>query len=71
MNDRLDTIKRLAQTDEYWRAYLDGMFDRRNIMGEPVWETYSNAVNQAADRSEYRTVQETRERLHRKPHAPA
>lgn len=36
MTDRLDTIKHLAQTDEYWRAYLDGMFDKRGIRDEPT-----------------------------------
>ena len=25
MNTRLDTIKRLAESDPYWRGYLDGM----------------------------------------------
>ena len=25
MNARMDTIKRLAESDPYWRGYLDGM----------------------------------------------
>ena len=25
MNARMDTIKRLAESDQYWRGYVDGM----------------------------------------------
>lgn len=31
MNARLDTIKRMADTDPYWRAYLDGMNDAHAV----------------------------------------
>lgn len=31
MNTRLDTIKRMADTDPYWRAYLDGMNDAHAV----------------------------------------
>ena len=31
MNTRLDTIKRLAETDSYWAAYLDGMRDAHSV----------------------------------------
>lgn len=31
MNTRLDTIKRMADTDPYWSAYLDGMNDAHAV----------------------------------------
>lgn len=31
MNTRLDTIKRMADTDPYWAAYLDGMNDAHHV----------------------------------------
>ena len=31
MNARMDTLKSLAETDPYYRGYLDGMADKHGI----------------------------------------
>ncbi|OFT62593.1 hypothetical protein HMPREF3159_03515 [Brachybacterium sp. HMSC06H03] len=31
MNSRRDTLKLLAESDPYWRGYLDGMDDKHNV----------------------------------------
>ena len=31
MSDRMAMIRRLAETDPYWSAYLDGLLDKRGI----------------------------------------
>lgn len=31
MLTRADTIRRLAETDPYWRGYVDGLTDKRKI----------------------------------------
>lgn len=71
MTDRLDTIKRLAETDPYWKGYLDGM--RVRHLTDMAADTMRRAdavmhgaIATVADRSEYRTVEESRANLHRK-----
>ena len=76
MNARMDTIKRLAESDPYWRGYLDGMADGRAIRNaaftDDAWREYARltearlarAVDDVADRSEFRSLDEVRARLH-------
>ena len=75
MNTRLDTINRLAETDSYWAAYLDGMRDAHAVgraddrtaelveANRLLQARLARAVDDAAQRSEFRTVDEVRARL--------
>ena len=55
MSARLDAIKRLAESDPYWRAYLDGMVDRhairRNEPTEDAWREYARLMQARLDRN--------------------
>ena len=70
MSKRLETIKRLAETDDYWKGYLDGL-NRTRERDNAEWGEYARlmqarlgrAVDDAAQRSEFRTVDEARARL--------
>ena len=75
MNTRLDTIKRLAETDSYWAAYLDGMRDAHAVgraddrtaelveANRLLQARLARAVDDAAQRSEFLSVDEARARL--------
>ncbi|MCT2177435.1 hypothetical protein M3F63_07100 [Brachybacterium muris] len=41
MPTRADTIRRLAETDPYWRGYVDGLTDKRNIQPPETLGAYS------------------------------
>ena len=70
MSKRLETIKRLAETDDYWKGYLDGL-NRTREADAVEWREYARlmqarlarAVDDVADRSEFRPVDEVRARL--------
>ena len=70
MSRRLETIKRLAETDDYWKGYLDGL-NRTREADAVEWREYARlmqarlarAVDDVADRSEFRPVDEVRARL--------
>ena len=70
MSKRLETIKRLAETDDYWKGYLDGL-NRTREPDAAEWREYARltqarlarAVDDVAQRSEFRSVEETRARL--------
>ena len=55
MNARMDTIRRLAESDPYWRAYLDGMVDRhairRNEPTDDAWREYARLTQARLDRN--------------------
>ena len=71
MSKRLETIKRLAETDDYWKGYLDGL-NRTREADAVEWREYARlmqarlarAVDDVADRSELRPLNEVRARLH-------
>lgn len=54
MNARMDAIRRLAESDPYWRAYLDGMVDRHAIRRdeprEEAWSEYARLMQARLDR---------------------
>ena len=54
MNARMDTIKRLAESDPYWRGYLDGLGDRHAIRRdeprEEAWSEYARLMQARIDR---------------------
>lgn len=70
MSKHLETIKRLAETDDYWKGYLDGL-NRTREADAVEWREYARptrarlarAVDDVADRSEFRSVDEVRARL--------
>lgn len=76
MNARMDTIKRLAETDPYWAAYLDGMQDAHSVgraddrtaelveANRLLQARLARVVDDVADRSEFEPVDEVRARLH-------
>ena len=76
MNARIDTIKRLAGSDPYWRGYLDGMRDAHSASraddhtaelveaNRLLQARLARAADDVADRSEFRSVDEVRARLH-------
>lgn len=47
MNSRIDAIKRLAETDKYWAAYLDGMNDSHAVRGRDAEFAETNRLLQA------------------------
>ena len=55
MNARMETIRRLAESDPYWRAYLDGMIDRHAIRRdeprEEAWSEYARLMQARLDRN--------------------
>ena len=75
MNNRIDTIRRMAEHDPYWRGYLDGMRDAHAVgraddrtaelveANRLLQARLARAVDDAARRSEFRTVDEVRARL--------
>ena len=69
MNARMDTIKRLAESDPYWRGYLDGMTaahhdnSAAHEYARLAQARLARAVDDAAQRSEFHTVDEVRARL--------
>ena len=40
MSKRLETIKRLAETDDYWKGYLDGL-NRTRERDNAEWAEYA------------------------------
>ena len=75
MNARMETLRSLAETDPYYRGYLDGMADKHGIGREDdrtaelveanrlLQARLARAVDDAAQRSEFRSVDESRARL--------
>ena len=55
MTARMETIRRLAESDPYWRAYLDGMVDRHAIRrdepSEEAWSEYARLMQARIDRN--------------------
>ena len=55
MNARMETIRRLAESDPYWSAYLDGMIDRHAIRRdeprEEAWSEYARLMQARLDRN--------------------
>lgn len=47
MNSRIDAIKRLAETDGYWAAYVDGMNDTRAVRARDDEFAETNRLLQA------------------------
>lgn len=54
MSTRLATIKRLAESDPYWRGYLDGLADRHAIrraaVTDDAWREYARLTQARLDR---------------------
>lgn len=51
MSKRMETIKRLAETDDYWKGYLDGM--RRTREADTAeWGEYARLAEARLDRAE-------------------
>lgn len=51
MSKRLEAIKRLAETDDYWKGYLDGM--RRTREADAAeWGEYARLAEARLDRAE-------------------
>ena len=70
MSKRIETIKRLAETDPYWKGYIDGLNRTREADATEYAEyarlmqaRLARAVDDVADRSEFRPVDEVRARL--------
>ena len=75
MNNRMDAIRRMAEHDPYWRGYLDGMRDAHAVgraddrtaelveANRLLQARLARAVDDAAQRSEFRSVDESRARL--------
>ena len=75
MNNRMDAIRRMAEHDPYWRGYLDGMRDAHAVgraddrtaelveANRLLQARLARAVDDAAQRSEFRSVDEARARL--------
>ena len=40
MSKRIEMIERLAETDDYWKGYLDGM-NRTTHVRDPEWREYA------------------------------
>lgn len=75
MTDRLDTIKRLAQTDPYWKGYLDGMrvrhlTDAAADTMRRVDAVMDGAIATVAARSDFRKIEEVRESLAERTRTP-
>lgn len=51
MSKRMETIKRLAETDEYWKGYLDGMRHTREA-DAAEWGEYARLAEARLDRAE-------------------
>ena len=55
MNARMETIRRLAESDPYWRGYLDGMADRHAIRRteytDDAWREYARLTQARLDRN--------------------
>ena len=55
MNTRLAIIKRLAESDPYWRGYLDGMAERHAIRRtestDGAWREYARLTQARLDRN--------------------
>ena len=55
MSTRLSTIKRLAESDPYWRGYLDGLADRHAIRRaaatDDAWREYARLTQARLDRA--------------------
>lgn len=49
MSKRMETIKRLAETDPYWRGYLDGM-NRTREADASEYAEYARLLNARLDR---------------------
>ena len=76
MNNRMDAIRRMAEHDPYWRAYLDGMQDAHSVgraddrtaelveANRLLQARLARVVDDVADRSEFRPLDEVRARLH-------
>ena len=75
MNNRIEAIRRMAEHDPYWRGYLDGMRDAHAVgraddrtaelveANRLLQARLARAVDDAAQRSEFRSVDESRARL--------
>lgn len=74
MNARMDTIRRLAESDPYWRGYLDGMGDRyairRDEPREEAWSEYARLMQARVDRWHSRGSHRTAPRNDQNPAAP-
>lgn len=75
MNNRIEAIRRMAEHDPYWRGYLDGMRDAHAVgrahdrtaelveANRLLQARLARAVDDAAQRSEFHSVDESRARL--------
>ncbi|MDN5655651.1 MAG: hypothetical protein L0G46_11290 [Kocuria sp.] len=50
MSKRIETIKRLAETDPYWKGYIDGM-DRTREADHAEYAEYARLVQARLDRT--------------------
>ena len=55
MNARMDTLRSLAETDPYYRGYLDGLFDKHGIRGTApdgaAWREYARLTQARIERN--------------------
>ena len=50
MSKRLEMIKRLAETDDYWKGYLDGL-NRTREADAVEWREYARLTQARLDRN--------------------